>query len=72
MTELLRSADLIFISFIEAALAGAGIECFVLDRSMNAVHGGIPAFPCRVMVRDEDAAQARRIVRETGHGGELR
>jgi hypothetical protein len=62
--ELLRSADAVRVSFLEALLAEAGIEVLVLDRNMNATWGA--AFPPRLMVADEDFAQARRILIEAG------
>jgi len=64
MKELLRSADLVRMSFLEALLAEAGIEALVLDRNMNATWGA--AFPPRLMVDDEDYAQARRLLIEAG------
>ena len=64
MKELLRSADVVRLSYIEALLAGAGIETLVLDRNMNATWG--PAFPPRLMVEDEDFARARRLLIEAG------
>jgi hypothetical protein len=62
--ELLRSDDFVRLSFLEALLAGAGIEALVLDRNMNATWGA--AFPSRLMVEDEDFAQARRLLVEAG------
>lgn len=64
MKELLRSADPVRMSFLEALLAEAGIEALVLDRNMNATWGN--AFPPRLMVEDEDYAQARRLLIEAG------
>jgi len=64
MKELLRSADLVRMSFIEALLADSGIEVLVLDRNMNATWG--LGFPPRLMVDDEDYAQARRLLIQAG------
>ncbi|HEV2674526.1 MAG TPA: DUF2007 domain-containing protein [Aliidongia sp.] len=64
MKELLRSADFVRLSFLEALLGEAGIEVLVLDRNMNATWGA--AFPPRLMVDDEDFAQARRLLVEAG------
>jgi len=64
MKELLRSADLVRMSFLEALLADSGIEVLVLDRNMNATWG--PGFPPRLMVDDEDYAQARRLLIQAG------
>jgi len=62
--ELLRSADPVRVSFLEALLAEAGIEVLILDRNMNGTWGA--AFPSRLMVDDEDHAQARRLLIEAG------
>jgi hypothetical protein len=62
--ELLRSADPVRMSFLEALLAEAGIEALVLDRNMNATWGN--AFPPRLMVDDDDYAQARRLLIQAG------
>jgi hypothetical protein len=62
--ELLRSADPVRVSFLEALLADAGIEVLILDRNMNGTWGA--AFPPRLMVDDEDYAQARRLLVEAG------
>lgn len=64
MKELLRSADPVRMSFLEALLAEAGIEALVLDRNMNATWGD--AFPLRLMVGDADYAQARRLLVQAG------
>jgi hypothetical protein len=64
MKELLRSADPVRMSFLEALLADSGIEVLVLDRNMNATWG--PGFPPRLMVGDDDYAQARRLLIEAG------
>ena len=64
MKELLRSADPVRMSFLEALLAEAGIEALVLDRNMNATWGN--AFPPRLMVDDDDYAQARRLLIQAG------
>jgi len=64
MKELLRSADPVRMSFLEALLADSGIEVLVLDRNMNATWGA--GFPPRLMVDDEDYAQARRLLIQAG------
>ena len=49
-----------------ALLAAEGIEAIVLDAHTSAIEGSIGAIPRRAMVRDEDAARARRILAEAG------
>ena len=64
MKELLRSADPVRVSFLEALLGDAGIEVLVLDRNMNATWGA--AFPPRLMVDDDDYAEARQLLIQAG------
>ncbi len=64
MKELLRTADPVRISFVEATLAAADIDCLVLDANIGAL--SIGAIPPRLMVADEDFDAARRVLREAG------
>lgn len=64
MKELLRTNDLVFISFVEALLKDANIEAFVMDAHTSVLEGSINAIQRRVMVGDDDAAQAQDIVKE--------
>lgn len=63
MKELLRSNDLVWISWIEAALRDAGIEPLLLDAHASVLEGSATAIPRRLMVVDEDYADAREVVR---------
>ena len=66
MIELLRTNDLVKLSFLDAVLRDAGIEPIVLDQHMSVLEGSAGAIPRRLMVSDEDADAARRILREVG------
>lgn len=66
MTELLRSNDIVRLSWLTAMLAGAGIEAVLLDTHTSVIEGSINAIPRRLMVRDSDAAKARRMLAEAG------
>ncbi|MDA0230327.1 MAG: DUF2007 domain-containing protein [Proteobacteria bacterium] len=66
MLELLRLNDPVKLSFLEALLRDGGIESFVLDQYMSVLEGSASAIPRRLMVLDEDAEQARYILREAG------
>ena len=66
MIELLRTNDLVKLSFLDAVLRDAGIESIVLDQHMSVLEGSAGAIPRRLMVSDEDADAARRILREVG------
>ncbi|NWG45556.1 MAG: DUF2007 domain-containing protein [Alphaproteobacteria bacterium] len=66
MQELLRTNDVVLVSFLEALLTEAGIPVFVLDVHMSVLDGSISAIPRRVMVRRDDFDAARRLVSEAG------
>ena len=72
MIELVRTNDAVLINALEALLAAAGIDSYVLDRHTSALEGSIGALPRRLMVHEEEAAQARALLMEAGYGGELR
>ncbi len=62
MKELLKSNDLVLLSWAEALLAGEGIATYVLDGHMSVLEGSIGAIPRRLMVADEDFAPARALI----------
>lgn len=66
MTELLRSNDVVRLSWLTALLSGAGIEAILLDVHTSLAEGSIGAIPRRLMVHDDDAARARRLLAEAG------
>lgn len=66
MTELLRTNDLVRLSWLQALLADAGIETVVLDQNTAAVEGGIVALQRRLMVRARDHARALAVLAAAG------
>lgn len=66
MVELLRSNDLVHISWARALLAAEGIETVLLDDHMSAVEGSIGAIPRRLMVPEESFGRARSVLAEAG------
>ena len=71
MDELLRTNDVVLISFVEALLRDAGIEHLVVDQNMSVVEGSLGVLPRRVLVAAEQAAAARRLLEEAGIGAEI-
>ena len=57
MEELIRTNDLVIISFVDALLKEADIDYFVADQAMSALEGMDGAFPRRVLI-DARAAQS--------------
>ena len=64
MRELLRTNDPVTLSWLQALLAEAGIECVVLDSHTSIIEGSIGAIPRRVMVQDGDYLRARTLLAE--------
>jgi hypothetical protein len=72
LRELVRTNDAVLVSAIEALLAGAAIPYQVADQNMSVLEGSIGILPRRVLVAEEDAAAARRLLNDAGLGNELR
>lgn len=62
MIELLRSNDLVLLSWATATLRAHGIETLLLDHHAAAIEGSIGAIPRRLMVVEEEAWRARSIL----------
>ena len=62
MRELLRSNDLVHLSWAQAALAAAGLESLLLDAHISSVEGNIGAFPRRLMVHEDLLDRARKVL----------
>lgn len=71
MIELLRSNDVVLLSFVDALLNDAGIEHFVADSHMSILDGSIGAIPRRIMVDATRLQQAQRLIRDAQLGHEL-
>ena len=72
MHELIRTNDAVLVSAVGALLEGAGIRHFVLDQNMSILEGSLGILPRRVLVAEDDATAARRLLQEAGLGHELR
>ena len=66
MQTVLLTNDPVRISFLRVLLRDAGIECLVFDEFASGVDGSIGAIPRRLVVADDDAAEARLILAEAG------
>ena len=72
MIELVRTNDLVLISFVESVLTQAGVRFFVADNHMSAVEGSLGFLPRRILVDREVFPQARKLLVDAGFGAELR
>ncbi|MGB7205546.1 MAG: DUF2007 domain-containing protein [Anderseniella sp.] len=66
MKELLRSNDVVLVSYIVDLLSQEGLATNVFDGHMSVMEGSIGVFPRRVMIDDDDELRARRLLREAG------
>ena len=62
MKEVLRTNNPVFLSFAQAVLDEAGIDCVVFDTNMSVLEGSIGALPRRIMVADDDLSRARAAI----------
>ena len=72
MVEIVRTNDLVVVGFLQSLLENANIPVLVADAHISALEGMIGAFPRRILVPEDHAAQARRLIGEAGLGAELR
>lgn len=59
MREVLRTNDLVLLSYALHVLSEAGVEGHVFDGHMSALEGSIGALPRRLMVEEDDYETAR-------------
>lgn len=66
MQELLRTNDLVRLSYLEALLRAEGIEAVVLDGHTSVLEGSAGAILRRLMVAADDHAAARALLEAAG------
>lgn len=71
MEEIIRTNDIVLISFVEALLRDAGIETLVVDQNMSVIEGSLGVLPRRVLVPADKLEEARRILTDADVGKEL-
>jgi tRNA1(Val) A37 N6-methylase TrmN6 len=69
MRELLRTTDLVRLSWCQALLAESYIETVVLDSHTSVLEGSIGAIPRRLMVADEEYDEAVRLLGDAEEPG---
>ncbi len=65
---MVRTNDLVLISFVEALLGDAGIDSVVLDAHTSMIEGSVNAIQRRLMVVDEDYERAKSLLLESRIG----
>ena len=62
MKELLRTNNVVRLSWAQAVLRDVGIDSLVLDHHTSLVEGSIGAIPRRLMVAEKDHRRARALI----------
>jgi hypothetical protein len=62
MKELLRTNNLVYLSFAQAVLKDAGVETVLFDGHMSVMDGSIGALPRRLMVADQEFSRAQKLL----------
>lgn len=70
--ELVRTNDVVKLSWMKALLSDAGIESFLLDNYTSVLEGSAAAIPRRLMVADDDYDAAVRVLSDAGEAGEVK
>ena len=65
MQILIRSNDIIYLTWVKSILSHNNIEFFVLDDSMASTEGNISAIPVRILVDDNDLEKAKYLISRT-------
>ena len=63
MVELLRTNDIVYLSFVRHVLSEEGIDHLVLDEYVSAAEGSINAIPRRVVVDENMLESAQKLLR---------
>jgi hypothetical protein len=72
MIELIRTNDVVLLSFAESLMRDAGIVCMIADQSMSVLEGSLGLLPKRLLVAEDRADEARRLLIDAGLEAELR
>ena len=71
MKILLRTTNLVFLSWAQAMLRAEEIEPVVLDGHASVLQGSTYAIPRRLMVHDDNYERAHRLLTDAGEGHRL-
>ena len=66
MIELLRTNDVVALSFATTLLRDAGIGHMVMDENMSVLEGSVGVLPRRLLVERDGRAQAVRLLEDAG------
>ena len=63
MKTILKTNNLIQLTWVKFILDNYNINFYVMDQSMSSVEGNISAIPVRILVDYENAEKAERIIK---------
>ena len=72
MHEIIRSNDVVLLSFAKSLMKDAGISCMIADQAMSVLEGSLGMLARRLLVESDRADEARAILIDAGLGDELR
>lgn len=72
MKELIRTNDVVVLSFAESLMKDAGIGYFIADQGMSILEGSLGLLPRRFLVNEDDEEDARQLLIDAGLEAELR
>ena len=64
MKELIRTNDVVLLSYLQVELEGRGIDFVVLDTHTSILEGSLGILPRRVMVTSEDERAAQGVLEQ--------
>ena len=70
MKELLRTNDVVRLSWLQALLGDSGIDSLILDHHTSLVEGSIGAIPRRLVVAERDYRRACALLAAAGEDAE--
>ncbi len=71
MKELLRTTDIVLISYVNSLLSDACIATLIADTHVSSVEGSINIFPRRILVDATDWDESISILTDAGLGEHL-
>ena len=71
MKELLRTTDIVLLTYVNSLLNDASVPVLIADIHVSSVEGSIGAFPRRVLVAAEDWDESISVLTAAGLGDHL-
>lgn len=66
MKELIKTNDMVTMSFVEALLRDSNIPYQALDMNMSTLEGSLGILPRRILVDPDHEDRARQLLRDAG------